>query len=234
MSYSTHQDLLNVYSDLDAYLVSISTPVFTGAALNDLSVSGVFTGSADKSFIVKIDAAGSPDTFTWSNDGGTSWQASGVAITGSLQLLSDGISITFGATSGHTASDQWTFDCSAAGSDTERGFAYDWVNDSLRSMYSVPFSSPSQTVVLCEAFYAVYLILLANDVANAASFLSAAQSLIGSLAVSQLADQSNKSSPISSTSGIQREFSRGSYGSDGKLLGRGTSGDGRGGSLDNW
>ena len=41
----------------------------------------------NEEFIVKIDAEGTPDTFTWSNDNGVSWEASGVSVTGSSQTV---------------------------------------------------------------------------------------------------------------------------------------------------
>jgi hypothetical protein len=81
---------------------------FTGAGLNDLSTNNVYTGSVDATFEVEIDATGTPDTFRWRKDGG-SW-TSGVAITGAAQSLSDGVTVTFAATTGHTITDLWTIE----------------------------------------------------------------------------------------------------------------------------
>ena len=89
---------------------NIITPgLFTGAGLDDMAFSGVFTADFKTSYRyrVEIDATGTPDTFRWSNDGGETWEASGVSITGSAQLLENGLYITFAATTGHTIGDRW-------------------------------------------------------------------------------------------------------------------------------
>ncbi len=90
-------------------------PVFytaaTGTAgLNDMTAGGSFTGTANRSYRVQIDATGTPDTFRWSQDGGTTWTASGVAITGAAQAVgTDGMTVTFANTTGHTLNDRWDF-----------------------------------------------------------------------------------------------------------------------------
>jgi len=55
----------------------------------------------------------SPNTFSWSEDGGSTWTATGVAITGAAQTLSNGVTITFAATTGHTLGDKWSFTATA-------------------------------------------------------------------------------------------------------------------------
>lgn len=83
---------------------------FAGSGLNDLSLAGWYTGATKGvSYVVKIDGTGTPDTFTWSDDGGATWDATGVAITGSAQTLNDGVKVKFAATTGHTLSDQWAW-----------------------------------------------------------------------------------------------------------------------------
>lgn len=89
----------------------ISDPVFTGTGLDDLSVSGVYSGSASTTYIIEIDGT-VPDTFQWSDDNGATW-TTGVTITGSSQLLSNGVSITFAAITGHTLGDIWTITVTA-------------------------------------------------------------------------------------------------------------------------
>jgi hypothetical protein len=89
---------------------TITTPDFTGSGLDDLTASGSFdelTASTD--YVVEIDAEGTPDTFKWSNDDGTTWEAEGVEATGAAQELENGISITFGADTGHTLGESWSF-----------------------------------------------------------------------------------------------------------------------------
>ena len=90
----------------------IEFPIFYGTGLNDLSVSDhtTFSNANDKRFEIYIDGTGSPDTFKWRSyigtiPGGT--YTTGVAITGNAQTLGDGVSITFGATTGHTVGDKW-------------------------------------------------------------------------------------------------------------------------------
>jgi len=82
---------------------------FTGSGLNDMATGGTFTGSSVLSYRVQIDSTGTPDTFSWSDDGGSAWDATAVAITGSAQTLNNGVQITFGATTGHTLDNRWDF-----------------------------------------------------------------------------------------------------------------------------
>ncbi len=90
----------------------ISSVTFTGTGLNDLSTGGTFTGPIDRKFRIQIDGVAAPDTFRWTKDSGASplvWDASTVSITGAAQTLTDGITITFGATTGHILNDRWDF-----------------------------------------------------------------------------------------------------------------------------
>lgn len=94
---------------------AIGTPTFSGSGLNDLTVSGNYNGTKDATYVVEIDGTGTPDTFRWSQDGGATWAATGVPITGSAQLLADGIHITFAATTGHTVGNSWSMDVTTWG-----------------------------------------------------------------------------------------------------------------------
>ncbi len=85
---------------------SVDVETFSGSGLDDAKSGGEFTGGADAVFEVEIDATGTPDTFKWRKDGGA-W-TTGVSITGSAQTLSDGVTVLFGATTGHTLADKWT------------------------------------------------------------------------------------------------------------------------------
>ena len=58
---------------------------------------------------VQIDGVAAPNTFKWSEDGGVSWDASTVPITGALQSLSNGVKIKFDSLTGHTNADYWDF-----------------------------------------------------------------------------------------------------------------------------
>jgi hypothetical protein len=93
--------------DLEVDSVAIkSGTIFTGVGLNDGAFSGTFGGSTNELITVSIDSTGGTDTFEWFLNGVS--QATGVAITGAAQALSNGISITFGAVTGHTSGDDWS------------------------------------------------------------------------------------------------------------------------------
>ena len=81
----------------------------TGTGLSDLTMGGTYTGSANTTFLVNCDLAAATDTFKWNQDGG-SW-TTGVAMTGTAQTLADGVTVTFGATTGHTLNNEWTITC---------------------------------------------------------------------------------------------------------------------------
>lgn len=90
-----------------AWYARVGTPHFAGAGLiNDMTFGGNYTGAAVGVYKVEIDAQGVPDTFEWSYNGTVI--ASTVAITGLAQTLSNGVTITFATTTGHTDGDTWT------------------------------------------------------------------------------------------------------------------------------
>lgn len=100
------QELLIVGQRLAAF---IEGATIEGAGLNDLTSGGTFTGLAGRKMVIQIDGTGTPDTFKWSKDGGKSWDAETVAITGAAQILIEGIAVTFTATTGHTSGVKWYF-----------------------------------------------------------------------------------------------------------------------------
>jgi len=87
---------------------------FTGTGLDDLDKwSSGYTGLSGNGLVryrVQIDANGTPDTFKWSTDNGSTWTAEGVNCSTSVTLLQDGIYVKFGATTGHTIGDYWDVD----------------------------------------------------------------------------------------------------------------------------
>lgn len=93
----------------------ILTPdYFVGSGLNDLTAAGTFTGDEIKYYLVQIDyedpaGAGGIDAFKWSEDFGVTWNSTRVPITGAAQTLSNGITVAFAATGGHTLNDYWYF-----------------------------------------------------------------------------------------------------------------------------
>jgi hypothetical protein len=94
---------------------SISPITFSGAGYNDLKTSGTFTGVGNFSYKVEIDGVGTPNTFKWSNNGGTTWNNSTVSITGIEQDLNYGIKIKFNNTTGHNLGATWTFEAEGEG-----------------------------------------------------------------------------------------------------------------------
>jgi hypothetical protein len=93
---------------MDADDAGVGTQVFAGAGLNDATSGGTYSGTGPTTFDVEIDATGTPDTFKWRK--GAAAYTTGVAITGAAQTLSDGVTVTFAATTGHTLADKWAWD----------------------------------------------------------------------------------------------------------------------------
>jgi hypothetical protein len=76
--------------------------------LNDVTFSGTYTGvGTDAQFDVIVSTAAGTDKFKWRKNGGA-WSAE-ISMTGAAQLMSDGISVTWGATTGHTLNDTAEF-----------------------------------------------------------------------------------------------------------------------------
>lgn len=76
---------------------------FVGSGLNDVTFGGAYTGTDAVSFTVVVQTTGTPDTFKWKKNDGA--YTTGVAMTGAAQALSDGVTVTWAATTGHTAGD---------------------------------------------------------------------------------------------------------------------------------
>jgi uncharacterized phage protein gp47/JayE len=98
----------------DVEAQQIGAVSFTGVGLDDLTTSGAYNIDKTTHFRVEIDGTGTPDTFKWSNDDGGSWEETGVSITGAPQLLENGVSVTFAATTGHTLGEYWDFSATGA------------------------------------------------------------------------------------------------------------------------
>jgi len=92
---------------------SIGSITFTGTGDDDMSTSGTYIGTSNTDFYVEIDGTGNPNTFKWSNDGGGSFEATGVAITKAAQSLENDVSITFVDDDSHNMGDKWEFTANA-------------------------------------------------------------------------------------------------------------------------
>jgi len=85
---------------------AVPSVAFTGAGLNDATSGGTCTAATAALYEVIISSAtASPDEFKWRKDGGS--LSAAVPMTGAAQELSDGVTITFKATDGHTLADAW-------------------------------------------------------------------------------------------------------------------------------
>lgn len=97
----------------DVEAQSIGDVTFNGSGLDDMTTSGSYTIDKTTHFRVEIDGAGAPDTFKWSNDDGGSWEATGLP-TWTPQLLENGVTVTFAASTGHTLGEYWDFSATGA------------------------------------------------------------------------------------------------------------------------
>ena len=89
---------------------NIGDPTFEGSGVDDMNSSGEYTGSTERVYRIVIDKnETSYDTFKWSDDGGTTYKATGVTITQGIQTLNHGVSIQFINKIGHTINDFWEF-----------------------------------------------------------------------------------------------------------------------------
>ena len=100
-------DILHEDTEVTGYRFISIDPAFTGD-LNDMVMNNVYTGAAgNANWEVEIDGAGTPNTFKWKKAAES--YTTGVSITGSAQLLKEGVEVTFADTINHTIGDKWTF-----------------------------------------------------------------------------------------------------------------------------
>ena len=97
------------FYEIESVTDFIGKVTFYGSGLDDMTNSGSYSGYTNKTYRVEIDTVATPDTFQWSDDGGDTWNETGVAITGSDQLLNDGVYVKFEHITSHTLHDYWEF-----------------------------------------------------------------------------------------------------------------------------
>jgi len=168
-SYSTHDDLKQLHEDIDELTSKISDLVFYGNGPNDMTPiiipeRNIITAASVVKFWIQIKTVGmTVNKFHWSDVGDAlSWTGENVIITSEVQHLNHGIGIEFAGSFGHVLDDYWRFDLNPPDSSDERAMAYGWINDRLKQHIDTPLSSPTQTIVLAEANFAVSLILRAK------------------------------------------------------------------------
>jgi hypothetical protein len=98
------QDVVDVINPLN-----ITYLTFTGSGLNDMTVGGTFTGDTSLHYRVQVQTPLTPNDFEWSDDGGSTWDLTGIDMAVTPTNLNNGITVTFGSTTGHTVGDHWDF-----------------------------------------------------------------------------------------------------------------------------
>lgn len=135
---------------------AVNAVTFTGAGLNDATSGGTSTTEQVLTYVVEIDGTGTPDTFKWSDDGGSTWDATTVAITGSAQTLNNGVTITFAATTGHTSGNKWTF-TTGVWDDDFKDFTTDLNSTYNSSSIKRPFISYEDACFIGNKDYLAYI-----------------------------------------------------------------------------
>jgi phage tail sheath gpL-like len=118
--------------------------------LNDLTAGTAYYGWVDDTVTVEIVATGTPDTFRWRLGSYGNWSTA-ANITAGAMTLAYGITVTFAATTGHTANDQWTFQVTASGGHVALRRLTEVVNQDrtaqITAQLVVPTSSTAGTVM---------------------------------------------------------------------------------------
>lgn len=99
------------YIEMPGASVGAASYTAGNGGLDDATFGGVYEHRADLTYQVVIDGTSTPNTFKWSKDGGTTFEVETVSITGSVQTLDNGVTVTFTATTGHTTGNLWESAC---------------------------------------------------------------------------------------------------------------------------
>jgi len=97
--------LLKTHAQISTTIDS-AIPAVTNTSPHDLTIAGTFTGEADCVYTIKISTAANPDKFQVKKDSGS--YGAEITVLGTAQAIGDGITVTFGAVTGHVATDTWT------------------------------------------------------------------------------------------------------------------------------
>lgn len=103
------QTLINEGEISSTQEANIGTPSHVGSGLDDFEIDGNFNGVWTNTLRVRIDGTGTPDTFEWSMDNGSTWEETDQNCSSIFAELpgSGGIFIRWLATTGHTLTDYW-------------------------------------------------------------------------------------------------------------------------------
>ncbi len=92
-------------------ITGLSTWLSPTSDTANATVSGTYTGTNSRVYLIQIDSVATPNTFMWSNNGGSTFQQQFVPIlaAGTPITLDSGLQITFTQTTGFTLNQQITF-----------------------------------------------------------------------------------------------------------------------------
>ena len=92
-------------------ITGLSTWLSPTSDTANATVSGTYTGTNSRVYLIQIDSVASPNTFMWSNDGGSTFEQQFVPIlsAGTPITLDSGLQITFAQTTGFVLNQQITF-----------------------------------------------------------------------------------------------------------------------------
>ena len=101
--------------------LNFSDPVMTGfGTLNDLTIEGIYTGKIDRKLRVQFHVTPglpNPDKYRYSWDDGVTWTASDVVATTTAASIGYGLTVKWGAVTGHTLLDYWNSDVNVSSLD---------------------------------------------------------------------------------------------------------------------
>lgn len=91
-------------------IVNLGTYLTATNDTSNVNVSGTYTGNNSRVYLLQIDSVATPNTFTWSNDGGSTFQAIFVPIIASSPItLDSGLQVIFNQATGFNLNQQFTF-----------------------------------------------------------------------------------------------------------------------------
>lgn len=95
-------------ADFNDVTSGVGPTTHNGVGLNDATYGGTYTGSTTKTFRVKITSVGTPDTFQYSSDDGSTYNGTNINVTNTGPItLTEGVTINFLNTTGHTLNEYW-------------------------------------------------------------------------------------------------------------------------------
>lgn len=114
LDFSTHDVGKNIYWQTSQRLdtiVKLGTYLSAMSDTANVNVSGTYTGDNSRVYLLQIDSLSNPNTFSWSNNGGKSFQKQFVPIiiSPSPITLDSGLEVIFTQTTGFYLNQQFTF-----------------------------------------------------------------------------------------------------------------------------